>query len=334
MTAAMATFSLPVIPLIPGTASAAQQGSLLTDAGTVDDTDYIQQLLNNPQNGVVDLPYRPSSAPFIIRPGLTIPRGEVINGHGTTLKVKDNYGDYRAILTAPATTDLSGLKITGIVFDQNASGNPISTSNCSSSCLSSTSPRFVLALLSGTGITITQDMFINTNNTNTVVTGSSTRDVTLSYSTFSTVNTPWHDHSSVYTSGTNTVIYGNTFNGNASLAAAIEVHGDKANIQNNTINDYYRGTNIVASNTTFSNNTVYRAANVIDLWSTVAPGLHDVTIAQNRIQLDLAHWAQVMKSLGRAMPERQYTQFVIYDAVSTYPFTRISIQNNTSIPLQ
>ncbi|MEV6209728.1 right-handed parallel beta-helix repeat-containing protein [Kitasatospora sp. NPDC051914] len=324
----MAMFSLPAIPLMAGTAAATQQVSPSADAGAVDDTDYIQQLLNNPKNGVVDLPYRPSSAPFIIRPGLTIPRGEVINGHGTTLKVKDNYGDYRAIMTAPPTTDLSGLKITGIVFDQNASGNPITTSPTPAS------PRFVLAFLAGTGITITQNMFINTNNTNTVVTGSATRDVVLSYSTFSTVNVPWHDHSSVYTSGTNTVIYGNKFNGNASLAAAIEVHGDKVNIQNNTINDYYRGTNIVASNTTFSNNTVYRAANVVDLWSTVAPGLHDVTITQNRIQIDLAHWEQVLKSLGRTMPARQYTQFVIYDAVSTYPFTRISIQNNTSIPLQ
>ncbi|WP_354637072.1 hypothetical protein [Kitasatospora camelliae] len=319
--------SLPVIALMPGTAAAAPQNTALAAAGTVDDTDYIQQLLNNPKNGVVDLPYRPSSAPFVIRPGLTIPRGEVINGHGTTLKVMDNAGDYRAIMTAPATTDLSGLKITGIVFDQNAAGNPISAG------LSAASPRFVLALLSGTGITITQNMFINTNNTNTVVTGSATRDVVLSYSTFSTVNVPWHDHSSVYTSGTNTVIYGNTFKGNASVAAAIEVHGDKANIQNNTINDYYRATNIVANNTTFSNNTVYRAANVVDLWSTVSPGLHDVAITKNRIQLDLAHWDQVMKSLGRTMPPRQYTQFIIYDAASTYPFTKISVQDNTSIPL-
>ncbi|RAG85776.1 hypothetical protein DN069_09720 [Streptacidiphilus pinicola] len=305
-------------------------------AAAEDDTAYIQQLLDNPVGNVVNLPYRPPSNPFIIRPGLTIPRGEVISGNGTTLRVMSGYGNYRAVLTAPASSDLSGLTIKGVDFDQNSAGNPISgmcASTGSQNCLSPASPRFVLAVLSGTGITITQDTFTGTNNTNTVVTGGGTHNVILSYNTFSTVDSPWHDHSSVYTSGTNTEIYGNTFNGNAAVAAAVEVHGDQVNVSANKISGYYRGFNIVASDTVLSNNTVYAAANVVDLFSVTAPSLHNVAITQNSIQLNLPYWRPVMQSLGRAMPAPQYTQFVIYDAASTYPFAAISITGNKSIPL-
>nr|WP_133999184.1 hypothetical protein [Streptomyces sp. 846.5] len=333
MLAAMAALSILLVPSMAESVAAAQKAPQVVAA---DDTGYIQQLLSNPVNGVVNLPYRPPSNPFIIRPGLTIPRGELINGGGTTLRVMNNYGNYRAVLTAPASTDLSGLTIRGVVFDQNSSGNQISgtcASTASGNCLSPASPRFVLALLSGTRITITGDVFVNTNNTNTIVTGSATHNVIVSYDTFSTVDTPWHDHSSVYTSGTGTEIYGNTFNGNAAVAAAIEVHGDQVNISSNKISGYYRGVNIVASDTTLSNNYVYTSANVVDLWSITAPSLHNVTITQNSIQLDLAYWRQVMQSLGRSMPASTYTQFVIYDANSTYPFTSITISGNKSIPL-
>lgn len=331
--ALMAAVSIPLVPAMAESAAAAQK---IPQAVAKDDTGYIQQLLNNPVNGVVNLPYRPSSNPFMIKPGLTIPRGELINGGGTTLKVMDNSGNYRAVLTAPPTTDLSGLTVRGVVFDQNSSGNPISgtcTSTASGDCLSPASPRLVLALLSGTGITITKDVFVNSNNTNTLVTGSATHNVIVSYDTFSTIDAPWHDHSSVYTSGTGTEIYGNTFNGSATVAAAIEVHGDQVNISSNKISGYYRGFNIVASDTNLSRNYVYTAANVVDLWSITAPGLHNVAIRQNSIQLNLAYWRQVMHTLGRTMPAPAYTQFVIYDATSKYPFANITISGNTSIPL-
>jgi hypothetical protein len=331
--AAMAALAVPVLPTT--SAAAATPQARATAAG--DDTASIQHLLDNPVNGVVNLPYRPASNPLLIRPGLTIPRGEVINGNGTTLKVMDNSGDYRAVLSAPASTDLSGLTISNVVFDQNSAGNPISgpcTASATANCLSPASPRFVLALLGGTGITVTQDTFINTNNTNTVVTGSATHNVTVSDNTFATSDAPWHDHSSVYTSGVNTQIYGNAFYGNAAVAAAVEVHGSQVNINQNRISGYYRGVNIVASNTIFTNNSVYEAANIVDLFSVTAPNLHNVAITQNRIQLDLAYWGPVMQSLGRSMPPRQYTQFVIYDATSTYPFLNISVSGNTSIPLR
>ena len=333
MAAGLAAFSIPLLPSLSQPAAAAQQ---ISPGAVEDDTAYIQQLLDNPVGNVVDLPYRSPANPFVVRPGLTIPKGEVISGHGTTLKVMSGSGNYRAILSAPASTDLSGLTIKGVDFDQNSSGNPISgtcASAGSSNCLSPTAPRFVLAVISGSGITITQNTFTGTDNTNTVVTGSATHNVIVSGNSFSTVDTPWHDHSSVYTSGTGTEIYGNTFTGNAAVAAAIEVHGDQVNISGNKVSGYYRAVNIAASDTTLSNNTLLGCANVVDLFSVTAPSLHNVVITQNSIQLNLPYWRQVMQSMGRTMPPPQYTQFVIYDASSTYPFSHITISGNTSVPL-
>jgi hypothetical protein len=40
-----------------------------------------------------------------------------------------------------------------------------------------------------------------------------------------------------------------------------------------------------------------------------------------------------MQALGRTMPAAQYTQLVIYDAASTYPFANITVSGNKSIPL-
>src|ERR1035438_10266898 len=77
----------------------------------VDSTAQIQALLNSPVNGVVNLP----SGTFTISPSLQLNQGEAIIGHNTTLTVADSSGDYVAVLSgATATTDLSGLSITGV----------------------------------------------------------------------------------------------------------------------------------------------------------------------------------------------------------------------------
>ena len=90
-------------------------------------------------------------------------------------------------------TDLSGLTITGVALDQNTAGNPIT----SVPALYKGQPRFVILITAGSGITITGDRFTNTNNVNTIVTGSATRGVTIRGNAFYGINTPVHDHSSV-----------------------------------------------------------------------------------------------------------------------------------------
>jgi hypothetical protein len=282
-------------------------------------TARIQALLDNPVNGVVNLP----SGTFTISPRLQLRHGEAITGHHTTLRVAASAGDYTAVLaSASAATDLSGLSITGVTFDQNAAGNPVT----SVQKLYSGHPRFVLDIIRGAGITITGDKFLNTNNINTLVTGGATSNVTISRNQFTGVNLPWHDHSSIYTSGTGTTITGNTFTG-AHDIAAIEVHGHKATVTGNTISGYYRGINI-ASDTTFTRNTVTGALGPVDLWSIVAPGLHNVTVTGNTLSQNLAGWASYVKSVRIPMPTGIRVQQVFQEPTSTFPFSQITISGN------
>ncbi len=131
------------------------------EAAQLNATARIQALLDNPVNGVVNLP----SGTFTIRPALRLKQAEKIIGHHTTLRVAGSSGDYTAVLGgASAGTDLSGLTITGVTFDQNTSGNPIRNV----SALYRGQPRFVILVSRGTGISITNNKFLNTNNVDTV----------------------------------------------------------------------------------------------------------------------------------------------------------------------
>jgi hypothetical protein len=285
-----------------------------------DATASIQNLLNHPVNGVVNLP----SGTFTVRPTLRLNQSEKIVGHHTTLKVAASSGNYAAVLSGVSpSTNLSGLSITGVTFDQNTSGNPIRNVQV----LYHGKPRFVILVDNGTGISITNDKFVNTNNINTVVTGSATSNVNISGNTFTGISTPWHDHSSIYTSGTNATIRNNTFIGSHDIAA-IEVHGNGAIVTGNTVKGYYRGANIVANNTTFRGNTVIGALGPIDLWSTVAPGLHNVTISGNKLNQDLAGWSRYLRSVGIPMPSAPQTKPIFKEPISTFPFAQISIGAN------
>lgn len=286
-------------------------------------TARIQSLLDNPVNGTVNLP----AGTFTIRPHLVLHQGEKITGHHTTLKVAPRSGSYHALLAgATPSTDLSGLSITGVTFNQNASANPIGSITAIYKA-----PRFVIMAVTGTRITITGDHFTGIDDVNTIATGGATHNVTISHNTFQAANPAMHDHSTIYTSGTTTVITGNTFTGTAMLdSAAIEVHADKATITGNHISGYYRAANIVASDTTFKGNHVAGAANPVDLWSFAPAALRNVTITGNTLGRDLPYWRTVMARHHLAMPLPQTTRPIIRNPVSTLPFHNISAHGNVS----
>ncbi len=314
--AGLAVAGFLLLPLYPPGAAQAKV------TATVDSTARIQALLDNPVNGVVNLP----PGTFTIRPALRLQQAETIIGHNTTLTVAASSGDYAAVLQgASPGTNLSGLSITGVTFNQNASADPIT----SVQALYHGQPRFVILVSNGTGISITNNKFLNTNNVDTVVTGSATSQVTISGNQFTGVSTPWHDHSSVYTSGTGATITNNTFSGSYDVTA-IEVHGDQATVTGNNISGYGRAINVVCNDTTFSKNAVTRALGPVDLWSVVAPGLHDVAVTGNTLSQDLTGWARQFKSLGLPMPSAPATQQVFQDVSSTYLFVRITISGNRS----
>ncbi len=287
-----------------------------------DSTAAIQTLLNNPVNGVVNLP----SGTFTVSSTLRLVQGETIIGHQTTLKVAASSGDYEAVLEgATVGTDLSGLKISGVTFDQNSSANPITNLQA----LYNGDYRFVIRVSKGANISITNDSFLNTNNIVTIATGGATSNVAISNNKFTGVALPWHDHSSIYTSGTGATISGNTFTGSYDITA-IEVHGNQATVTGNTVSGYYRGINIVANNTTFTGNTVTGTVGSVELWSTVAPGLHNVTVTGNTLRQNLTGWARYLQTLNKPMPPVQQEQQVFDAPTSTYPLTAITASGNHS----
>jgi hypothetical protein len=285
-------------------------------------TARIQALLDSPVNGTVNLPH----GTFTISRPLHLNQGERIVGHGTTLRIAPGTGDYAAMLTGTSTaTDLSGLTITGVTFDQNTSGNPIRNT----AKIFKGMPRFVLLVGNGTGIKISNDKFADSDNLNTIVTGGGTHNVTISGNVFKTSIAKIHDHSTIYTSGTDTIIKNNTFAGRALVdSAAIEVHGDKVSITGNHVHGYYKAANIVASDTTFKGNHVSAAANPVDLWSVAPGGLRNVTVAGNVLNRNLPRWATILRNLGGSLPAARFTQQVTKDAHSTHGFHNIKVHGN------
>ena len=305
------------------TAQAATSSSSASSASAAKTTARIQALLDNPTGGTVNLP----SGTFNVRPRLVLHQGERIVGHRTTLRVASGSGNYAVMLTGASTaTDLSGLTITGVTFDQNASGNPIR----SVPALFKGSPRFVMRFLLGSGIKIVNDRFIGTDNVNTIVTGGGTGSVTISRNVFKTINTPLHDHSSIYTSGTGTVISNNTLTGRAAYySAAIEVHGDKVSVTGNHVSGYFRGANIVGSDAKFTGNHISGAGSPVDLWSVAPTALHNVTVTGNVLNRNLPYWRGIVHRLGLRMPAASFTRQVIRDAVSTLSFRNITVHGNS-----
>ncbi len=285
-------------------------------------TARVQRLLDHPVGGTVNLP----AGTFTVRPDLRLRHGVKIVGHHTTLKVAAGSGNYRAVLAgATPSTDLSGLSITGVTFEQNLSGNPVR----SAAAVLHGKPRFVILASAGTNITISGNRFAGTDNLNTIVTGGGTRNVVISGNTFRTVNPRGHDHSSIYTSGTHTVIRDNVFTG-ASVysSAAIEVHGDGVTVTGNRITGYPRGANVACSHAVFSHNTIKGAMSPVDLWSVAAPGLSHVVVTHNTLDRDLGRWARVYRQHGGRLPAAKYTRPVIRDELSSYPFSHITVAHN------
>jgi hypothetical protein len=288
-----------------------------TAATVVDTTARIQFLLDHPVDGTVSLP----QGVFTITPTLRLARGVKIVGHYTVLRVAPGAGDYFAMLTGvrPAT-DLSGLNITGVIFDQNAQQNPVTTYS-----LYHGYPRFAVVAYKGSGITIGGNQFLNSDNLNTVVTGTVVDHAVVAGNIFKTLDPGLHDHSSIYTNSLDVSITGNFFYGSSVYGAAIETHGDRAQITGNKVYGYYRGANIVSADTVFSGNTVFCGVNLVDLWSLAPEGLHDVVVVDNRLYYPAAaYWQQL---IGIRIPA-QYLQPVIYEPGAQVPFVRISVSGN------
>ena len=258
-------------------------------------------------------------------------QGERIVGHHTTLKVASGSGNYAAVLGGTTTaTNLSGLTIPGVTFDQDASGDPISNA----AALYNGEPRFVVRILLGSDVRIINDRFIGTDNVNTVVTGGGTSGVTISGNVFRTIDTPLHDRSSIYASGAGTVISDNTLIGAAACCSAgpIEVRSDQVRLAGDPREQLLPGPNIMFSDTTLAGNC--RRGHPVGLWSVAPTALHNVTVTGNVLNRDLPGWKAIVQRLGLRMPAAAYTQQVIRDAASTLHFQNITVHANSRVALR
>lgn len=319
-----AVVSVPVIALTAGAPvqAAARPGPAGGRADVAATTAYLQHLLADPVDGTVDLP----SGTFTVNPVLRLRQGLRIVGHHTVLRVAPRSGGYLAMLAgATPATDLSGLTVTGVTFDQNARANPAGPT----ASLIHGKPRFVILAGAGSDITITGNRFTGLDDLNAVVTGGGTRNVTISGNVFRVRNARGHDHSSIYTSGTGTIISNNRLTGTALFgSAAIEVHGSRVSITGNHVAGYPRGVNIVASHATVTGNEVAGAQSPVDLWSVESPGLRHVVVTGNTLGRNLRYWARVYRQHGRSLPPAPYCRKIITDQTSTFPMRDITARGN------
>lgn len=271
---------------------------------------------------------------------LTLPRkGITITGAGidaTTVKLASGQPDYKAILsdaTANGTTDLSGLTVRGLTFDQNSAGNVITDVAPESALFAGGKSRFVIRANTGSRITVAECRFTNCDNVNTVAANSTNAHyVTVRNCTFDATgaHSPKHDHSSIYTHASKVEIAGNTFvGGGISATTAIETHGDTQTVRGNRSVGYFcfaniTGVSVSSIGIVVDGNIARGVGTGIVLWSRTYTGnnsgygMEDVLIQGNTIEVDLDAWAAVVS----------YKCGVSLDAGGTLPVHNVFIRDN------
>lgn len=287
---------------------------LATDAkyglsGTTDNTTAMQAAVDaaaaSGQN--VHFPMRPLGQPYMLGGTghlLKIPAGlkRISADRGVVFKVKNSNGNYKSMLGGTlSSTDLSGLTIEDLIFDQNSGGNVVSDV---ATLLVEGTQRFCLFAGAGSDITVYRCKFQNIDGLNTLYLGSATmKDVRIESCDFSLVGTSsaYHDHSTIYTSCDGTTIVNNTFRGvlgGLGATTAIETHGPNQEVSGNRIDGYRIGANITGitnlgnDGINFIKNVIRNALIGVQLWSWTGTngGLVDVDVSYNRIHLNRDPW--------------------------------------------
>jgi hypothetical protein len=254
----------------------------------------------------------------------------------SVIKLADNQGDYRAIIgdnTTSGTTDLSGLAVRHLTFDQNSAGNVITLVGPGDPLFQGMA-RYVIRFNTGSKAVIENCQFLNTDNVNTIgLNGDAVTDVAVRNCLFSNVgaNSPSHDHSSIYTHCDRAEISGNTFlGGGVSARTAIETHGSSQYVHNNTIKNFQKLANITGVSVSsliavVRDNIGVGLASGIVIWSQTYAGnnsgwgIEDVLISGNMIEIDMNQWAAVAT----------YKTGIYLDPGSNLPTRNVSIRGNS-----
>ena len=277
-------------------------------AGTTDNTAAIQAAMDAAATAGrnIHFPMRALGQPYVIGgTGLILkvaPGVKITADPGVTIKVKNNNGNYKSMLGGTvAGSDLSGLVVEGVTFDQNTPNNVVS--NVASYYVDG-SQRFCILAGIGSGITIKDCKFINIDGLNTLyLGGSAMKDVRVQDCEFDLVGTSpaRHDHSTIYTTCDGQTITGNKFRGvlgGYGAVTAIETHGSSQVVTDNRIDGFQIGMNITGitdignDGVLVQGNTIYNALIGIQLWSWSGTngGLKNVHLDNNIIRLNRDAW--------------------------------------------
>ena len=317
-----------------------------TGDGVTDDTAAIQAALDAlpVSGGTVHLPagtYLVSitAGNMTYKVALTMRRkGTTFTGAGidaTTIKLASGQPDYVAILgdaTTFGSTDLTGLTVRALTFDQNSAGNVI-TAVAPSDPLFQGMARNALRFSVGARLTVEGCRFTNCDNVNTIsANGTAVSNVSIRNNTFDNtgMNSPYHDHSSIYTHAKKAVIADNTFIGaGVSALTAIETHGDAQTVRGNRVENYICMANITGISATtigvvVQGNIGRGVGTGIVLWSatygtnTSGYGMVDVVVRDNIVEVDMDAWQSTVA----------YNCGISFNTGNDLPVRNVSIQDN------
>lgn len=271
---------------------------------------------------------------------LTLVDGLTLQGNGATIKVKNNAGNYYAIMGNTTTASLSDLYIYDTIFDHNISNNAFSTTATINAY-----PQFTVCVRAGDNLVFERNTVKNLSNINSLFYNGNTGTGTSAVNYIAINDNLWlnvganpnnvvHDHSTIYAVGKFLNICRNRFEASSlaapSAVAAIETHGTVYTVCENQVFNYQQAMNLTgvydagdsaqgvvadnASQTLFSG---IRMFSVTYQTHTSGFGIDGLLISDNYVRIK----------------QSSYTGSEAWDAIvmrsgSTMPARAIKIQNN------
>lgn len=231
-------------------------------------------------------------------------------GAGSILKLKDNNGNYDALLgTNPSWDIVDNFKMADLTIDANGPNNLVS----SEEVLKKNGSRSSLRIYKGKNIKVENCTFTNLKGVWALVFNGYVEHVKVHNNTFKNIGdatVDW-DHSTIYTNGDDFTITNNqiiSLHGAGTLGArtAIEIHGSNQVVSHNNIDGMTYGINVTGHshwyqsiNQIYYQNTFRNVMNGFVFWSevdggenrSVAYGLENVLIEDNLIEVNPDGWA-------------------------------------------
>jgi hypothetical protein len=256
--------------------------------GKTDDRLCIQNAANSLSSSGGGVLVLPSKHVFLIASAST--SGYLINWPGNVgldglgaIKVGDDIGDYRALISVKSARNITFQKVT---FDGNSSQNPVNSDPINKN------EHITLFLWKGEGVTVRDVKFINGNDVQTLSLNGcdSCNVIGNSWSNFGIGGALDHDSSEVYLVGNASIVEKNTFKAaGVGVRTAIEVHKGNIRVAGNVIIGYRIGIigspeQTTATKLVIEDNDIRAAYHGISIWA-MDGDWDGINISKNHISI-------------------------------------------------